>query len=220
MTASTRSFAALMAALVLVGACGHSASRAETVARETRDNRAVPFVAESPAPATPPEVRLLVTSHRDTYRYTVDWPDLLRSDEQHTPKPAPWPAWDPGIDVIFANASVLVLALGTHIAPDFVTIRAYAKVVADTGRPTGAPIATFECQRFGEPMCAFTQGNAALGIEVPGLDLRLLAGGYISVFASWHVPAASHDRTTSAPEASASWLFRGRAAAPMGASQP
>lgn len=236
--ATTRSLAALMAMLVLAAACGHSVPRAEAVARastgthgspiagsDARSDDAVPFVAESPAPATPPVVRLLVTSHGDTafllaHRYTSDWPDGHGTDEQAPREPVPWPTWEPAIDVIFANASALVLALGTPIAPDSVTIRAYAKVVPASGTPIGDPIATFECHRFTRPKCAFTKTNPVLGLEVRGIDLGMLAGSYISVFASWHVPVALQERATSPAEASASWLFRGRAETPTGASRP
>ncbi|HEY5013625.1 MAG TPA: hypothetical protein VIK61_13110 [Acidimicrobiia bacterium] len=233
-----RSLAALMAMLVLVGACGRSVPRAESVAgasasthgspiagSDARSGDAVPFVAESPAPATPPDVRLLVTSHSDTafllaHRYTSDWPDGHRADEQRPREPVPWPTWEPAIDVIFAKASALVLALGTPIAPDSVTIRAYARVVPASGTPIGDPLATFECHRFTGPKCAFTKTNSVLGVEVRGVDLGMLAGSYITAFASWHVPAALQDRASSPAEASASWLFRGRAEAQIGASRP
>jgi hypothetical protein len=236
--ATTRSLAALMAMLVLVGACGRSLPRAEPVSRESksrdappfagsdaRTDGAVPLIAESPAPATPPDVRLLVTSGGSTYfllglRYTSDWPDGRRTDEQRPQEPVPWPKWEPAIDVIFARASALVLALGSPVAPDSLTIRAYAKVVPASGTPIGDPLASFECHRFTGPKCAFTKTNTVLGVEVHGVGLGMLAGSYISVFASWHVPADLHDRATSPQEASASWLFRGKAETPMGASRP
>ena len=237
MVAALKRVAALMGVVALVGACGRSVPRAERVARvppiagsDARADGAVPFVAESPAPATPPAVRLVVTVHRDTFfvlgrRYTSDWPaghptDGSRAGGQRPREPVPWPTYERGVDAIFAHPSALGLALGTTIAPESVTIRTYARVAAASGTPIGDPIATFECQRFTGPKCVFTPTNPLLGLEARGLDLGLLAGSYISVFASWHLPAVFHDRATSPPEASASWLFRGRTEGPMEASQP
>jgi hypothetical protein len=173
----------------------------------TVGGEAAPLVLETGAPSDPPRVGLVVHAGAGERTlpgvlYTTDWSTRIVGATDTTRVPVPWPrrsSIDRGHDP--------AIALGTRAAPDFVTVKTYSRVARATGVPIGGAVATFECSRFTRPTCKVATTNA--GLRIRGLGRGILAGHYLTVFCTWHVPMAANGTVaTPRDDVSASWLFQ------------
>jgi hypothetical protein len=187
----------MLAIVVLVGSgCGSAVGR-----------EAVPLVLETEAPSDPPSVRLVVDAGATELTlpgvlYTTDWSTRRVGTTETARVPVPWPRRS-----FIDHEHDPTIALGTRAVPDFVTVKTFSRVARATGIPIGEAVAAFECARFTEPRCEVAM--SASGLRIRGLERGILAGRYLTVFCTWHVPMAEK-RTVATPrdDVSASWLFQ------------
>ena len=225
MRASTR-FAAPVALLLLVAACGRTTTpmMTPTTANPPRPKvsspttaAAIPMVRETGTPYRPPTVTLTTRSDAGTVRhrgvlYTADFINRRAVVEAYSKTPIPWPA-----SSVLDPASTPVLEFETPIAPDYVLVVSYAHLKPTFLIPVGY-VKQIICQRFVAPHCRFA--TTASGVRLLGLARSTFTAGYVSVFASWHVPMSERRAGPTASSVdSACWLFRFDPEVAVGASQ-
>jgi hypothetical protein len=133
--------------------------------------------------------------------YTSNWV-TVRGDWTKSPGvPVEWPA----PRAVHASAGP-TLVLGTSAPPELILIKAYRDVDPQSGEPTSDPSATYRCNRFSEPRCAFLTSADKIRVCLPS---DILTAPYITVFCTWFVPPDQQGQGQSPnPYAAASWLFR------------
>ena len=187
---------AAIAALLLLGS---SCTRAV-------GDGAVRLVLETSAPSRPPTVELVVRSGAHDRAvpgvlYTADWETRKLVTKTAPRIPVPWPVAS-AIDRRHATT----VTLDTRASPDYVEVSSFATVAADTGRPTSAPIATFECSRFTAPRCEVSRTKK--GLALTGPSEPIVRGAYVAVFCTWHVPRSEQPGGANpVDDVSATWLF-------------
>ena len=98
------------------------------------------------------------------------------------------------------------LVLGTTAPPKLVLVKAYRDMHRKSGEPTSDPAATYQCNQFSEPRCAFSTRVGTTIID--DLPSATTAAPYIAVFCTWFVPPDQQSQGKSPnSNASASWLF-------------
>lgn len=136
--------------------------------------------------------------------YTSNWVTARGNWTKSPETPVEWPV----AQSVLASAGA-ALVLGTSTPPELVLIKAYHDVHQQSGEPTSDPDATYQCNRFSEPRCAFS--TSADTTTISGLPLEIVTAPYIAVFGTWFVPPDQQEPGQSPHScASASWLFRTR----------
>jgi hypothetical protein len=207
--------ALVLVVVVLASACGRSVAATPRTTRATVPSekevsatapQAVPLVLETGVPPHAPRIELVAQrGNRQIVQagveFTHDWTIGAVTDEFARDYPVPWPRVS-GI----RPGDVVSLTLDTPIVPDWVVVKAYAKLVTGDLIPEPIPIAQYGCVRLAAPMCTFER--TASGLRIAGLDEGLLGGPYLVVFCMWHVPLAMQKAQTSPRyDVAASWLF-------------
>lgn len=216
MARSTRS-AALATLIVLGVGCGNAvSSTSRSFSRDapttksnetvTERSKAVPLMLEAGMPTHLPEVELTLDAgtHQVTQKgvvFTYNWSTRRGIDWKDTHYPVQWPKLAT-IDTAYSAT----LAFNTPVAPEWVVVKAYTRVDRDSRVPAMRPIASFECLRFTEPRCKVAK--TASGIRIQGLGRNILAGAYLVVYCTWHVPLEQQRTDSETPDdVVASWLF-------------
>jgi hypothetical protein len=165
----------------------------------------VPFVRATPVPWSPPTVELVFDGTTPVTitgtLYTSNWVTARGNWTKSPGVPVDWPV----PKAVHASAGA-TLVLGTSAPPELVLIKVYRGVDPQSGEPTSDPSATYRCNRFSSPRCAFstpsdkiTVGNLPSDVTAP----------YIAVFCTWFVPPDQQGQRQSPNSyAAASWLFR------------
>jgi hypothetical protein len=213
--ASVRHVAPLLVVVVLAGACGRSVAATPTHGRTTAPTEkparaaqphAVPLVLETGVPQHAPKVELVARRGsrqivQAGVEWTRDWTIGAVKDQMTRDYPVPWPSVS-GI----GRDDVVTLALDTPIVPDWVVVKAYAKLVTGDLIPEAIPIAQYGCVRLDTPRCTFERTTS--GLRITGLGRSILAAPYLVAFCMWHVPLAMQKAKTSPRyEVASSWLF-------------
>jgi hypothetical protein len=168
----------------------------------------IPFIRATPVSWSPPPVQLVFDGTTPVTMtgtlYTSNWVTARGNWIKSPGTPVEWPA--PRAVLASARAT---LVLGTSTPPELVLIKAYHDVHPESGEPTSDPNATYQCNRFSEPRCAFS--TSADTTTVSGLPSEILTAPYIAVFGTWFVPPDQQGPGQSPHSyASASWLFQTR----------
>jgi hypothetical protein len=188
------------------GAPTSSAFRATEPIAPPAESGTVPFVLETGVPPRPPKIELV--ARRGTgpvtqlgVPFSLDW-TVGRVSEQLRPHyPVPWPHAS-----TIVGADSVTLTLDTHITPDWVVVKSYARVERGSLVPEPRPIRNSGCLRVAAPRCAIEP--TASGLRITGLAPAILGGPYVVVFCMWHVPLAIQKaRSFPQYEVAASWLF-------------
>ncbi len=206
------STARIVAMLALISSVASACSRArirEAVTTTTpSQSRGIPFIRATPVSWSPPPVKLVFHGTTPVTMtgtlYTSNWVTARGNWTKSPGVPVEWPA-PQGVQ---ASAGA-TLVLGTSTPPELVLIKVYRDVDPQSGEPTSDPNATYQCNRFSEPRCAFV--TSADTTTVSGLPSEIATAPYIAVFGTWFVPPDQQGPGQSPHSyASASWLFRTR----------
>ena len=204
--------ASALAAFALISSVASACSGArirEAVSTTTpNQSGSVPFIRATPVSWSPPTVELVfdgTTPLRLTGTlYTSNWVTGRGNWTKSPGVPVEWPA----PQAVQASAATM-LVLGTSAPPELVLMKVYHDVDPQTGEPTSDPRATYQCNRFSEPRCAFS--TTADKTIIGGLPSEIVKAPYITVFCTWFVPPDQQGQGQSPNTyASASWLFRTR----------
>ena len=204
------STARIVAVFALISSVASACSRArirEAVTTTTpSQSRGIPFIRATPVSWSPPPVKLVFHGTTPVTMtgtlYTSNWVTARGNWTKSPGVPVEWSA----PQAVQASAGA-TLVLGTSAPPDLVLIKTYRRVDPQRGEPTSDPSATYRCNRFSEPRCAFS--TSADKITVGNLPLDIVTAPYITVFCTWFVPPDQQGRGQSPNSyAAASWLFR------------
>lgn len=136
--------------------------------------------------------------------YASNWVTARGNWTKSPGVPVEWPA----AQEVHPTARA-ALVLGSSTPPELVLIKVYRDVDPQSGEPTSDPSATYQCNRFSEPRCAFV--TSADTTTVSDLPSEIVTAPYIAVFGTWFVPPDQQGPGQSPHSyASASWLFRTR----------
>jgi hypothetical protein len=133
--------------------------------------------------------------------YASNWVTARGNWTKSPGVPVDWPV----PKSVHASAGA-ALVLGTSAPPELVLIQVYRGVDPQSGEPTSDPSATYRCNRFSEPQCAFLTSADKIRVSLPS---DIVTAPYITVFGTWFVPQDQQGQGQAPnPYAAASWLFR------------
>jgi hypothetical protein len=189
----------------IVSACSGTRMREAPATTTPSQSGGVPFIRATPVSWAPPTVELVFDGTAPVTMtgtlYTSNWVTARGNWTKSPGVPVEWP---PPHGVHASEGARLVLVTSTP--PELILIKAYRDVDPRSGEPTSDPSATFQCNRFSEPRCAFSTPADKTTV---GLPSEIVTARYITVFCTWFVPPDQQGQGQSPNSyASASWLFR------------
>jgi hypothetical protein len=205
-TSTARALAVFALISGVASACSGAGIREALTTTTPSQSGGVPFIRATPVSWGPPTVELVFDGSTPVTMtgtlYTSNWVTSRGNWTKSPGVPVDWPA----ARAVHAPAEA-TLVLGTPTPPELVIMKAYRDVDPRTGEPTSDPSATYQCNRFSEPRCAFS--IVADKTTVGGLPSEIVTAPYITVFCTWFVPPDQQGPGKSPNSyASAGWLFR------------